>query len=459
MSEKLNHDDISLGARLAATYQHQLRCVAETGQWLHLENGIWSPSIQAPQYAAIDIVREAVTELENEPLRDGERRSARESRHEGAALGLQSHPKRQNVIKTAEPLLAISMAEFDADPWVLNTPSGVLDLRSGALTSAPHLCTKIAGARWEGVEASSQLWSDFLQTLTAGNADLAAYLQRAMGLAMLGEWREKAFWFAYGPPDAGKSVFLNVVAGVLGTYAAHASADTWLRRSNMGGPRDDLVRLRGARLVVTSEIKENTAFDAEVIKKVTGGDTITAAEKYANSITFTPQFCLWFAANDRPGIGVGDGGMWRRLQTIPCVNAVPAERQNPKLAATLISEHGSAILAWMWEGLQRYLEIGLSPCDVIQVENAAYLKATNSLADFADECLRITSNPLHRVGAAQMREAYVGWCKRNFIARPLGVKSFNLCLRKLGIYQGESKIEIDGQKVRAWRGVSLILGS
>jgi phage/plasmid-associated DNA primase len=110
----------------------------------------------------------------------------------------------------------------------------------------------------------------------------------------------------------------------------------------------------------------------------------------------------------------------------------------------------------MWEGLQAYLSEGLGTCAAVEAENEAYLKITNPLADFADECLRITHNSLHRVGAAQMREHYVNWCKRNFISRPLGVKTFNLCLRKMNVLQGEARLEIDGAKVRAWRGVQLL---
>src|SRR5690606_17297245 len=126
----------------------------------------------------------------------------------------------------------------------------------------------------------------FVHTLTGGDAELAAYMQRALGAALIGEHREKHFWVGHGPPDGAKSTFRDAVTSVLGDYHVAADAETWLTRSHVGANRGDLVRLMGARLVTTSEFKRGVRFDPKIIKQITGGDPIVAAAKYESEIEF-----------------------------------------------------------------------------------------------------------------------------------------------------------------------------
>ena len=48
---------------------------------------------------------------------------------------------------------------MDADPNVLGTPSGVLDLRTGSLLSGRPYVSMMVGAQWTGLDTDTARWS------------------------------------------------------------------------------------------------------------------------------------------------------------------------------------------------------------------------------------------------------------------------------------------------------------
>jgi putative DNA primase/helicase len=87
----------------------------------------------------------------------------------------------------ADQQLVVLPEQLDANPWLLNTQSGTVDLRTGLL--APHrredLCTCITSASLDAGQGR-ELFADFLEAITQGDADLRFYLQRLMGYCTTG---------------------------------------------------------------------------------------------------------------------------------------------------------------------------------------------------------------------------------------------------------------------------------
>ncbi len=83
---------------------------------------------------------------------------------------------------------AATTEEWDADPWLLNTPGGVVDLKTGR--QRPHersdRMTKITTATPGG---DCPTWRRFLDEVTGGDVELLAYLQRMVGYALTGRRR------------------------------------------------------------------------------------------------------------------------------------------------------------------------------------------------------------------------------------------------------------------------------
>ena len=111
---------------------------------------------------------------------------------------------------------------------------------------------------------------------------MAAYLQRIAGYCLTGRTDEQVFFFLHGSGANGKTVFLEVLADVLGSYARTAPLDTFMATRGDRQPID-LAGLDGARMVVATETEAGRPWAEARIKAITGGDRIAVRRLYGRS--------------------------------------------------------------------------------------------------------------------------------------------------------------------------------
>jgi putative DNA primase/helicase len=77
----------------------------------------------------------------------------------------------ERLLRTDQSIVVLP-EQLDADPWLLNTVSGIVDLRTGSVR--PHdpqaLCTKITNAPVDRAQGAG-LWEAFLGDITQGDAE------------------------------------------------------------------------------------------------------------------------------------------------------------------------------------------------------------------------------------------------------------------------------------------------
>lgn len=285
-------------------------------------------------------------------------------------------------IAASDPAVAITQDAFDADPMLLNTPSGVMDLETGeVLPCRPEmLMTKIAGAAPEG---PCQRWTAFLDEITGGDRELQAYLKRVAGYCLTGSTVEQVFFFLHGDGANGKSVFIDTLAAALGTYSRAAPFETFAASANPGHPTD-LAGLAGARLVIVSETERGRAWSETRIKAVTGGDMMPARFMRGDFFEYRPGFKLVIAGNHLPRITSFGEAMRRRLQLIPFRVTFPAEKREPRLKDHLLGELGG-IFSWMIEGCADWRERGLAPPAEVSATAAEYFVDEDVVGQWLDE--------------------------------------------------------------------------
>jgi putative DNA primase/helicase len=122
---------------------------------------------------------------------------------------------------------AATTEQWDTDPWLLNTPGGTVDLRSGRLGPCRQdaYCTKSTAVAPDG---GCPRWLAFLDQVTGGDQDMQAFLQRIAGYFLTGAISEQALFFAYGTGGNGKGIFINTLSEISGEYATTASADMFV---------------------------------------------------------------------------------------------------------------------------------------------------------------------------------------------------------------------------------------
>ena len=358
----------------------------------------------------------------------------------------------RNMLFLAQSELAVTPEEFDADSWLLNCPNGALELRTGHLR--PHrredFCTKVTAAPYEPA-ARHGVWDSFL-TAALPDAETREYAQRFAGYGLTGSTREDVFVFCLGPTGGGKTTFVESLRRTWGDYATSADFTTFLARKFSDGPREDLARLAGARLVTSVETRDGRRLAEGVVKLLTGGDTVAARRLYERTFEFCPQFKLLLAANDRPGANASDEALWRRLRELPFPTARPRrEDRDDTVKATLTdpTQAGPAILAWAVEGCAQPLAHRLGEPAAVMRATAAYRTSQQPLADFVGHYCVL--GPGLSVTAASLRETYEAYCKSTGIKHPLAGKAWGDALKGLGCTQ-----RTDGT-ARWWSGIDVLL--
>lgn len=255
----------------------------------------------------------------------------------------------------SDPRLAVEHDVWDSDQFLLGTPEAVVDLRTGASKPADRSAMITRSTSVAPKAGEPMRWLQFIREVTNGDAELAKFLQLALGYCLTGSTREHALFFGFGGGKNGKTVLQSTAARILGDYATTAAMDTFTASRGDKHPTD-LARLDGARMVAASETEEGRAWAEARIKQLTGGDRIAARFMRQDFFEFTPRFKLFIVGNYRPRLHNVDEATRRRFNIIPFLHTPP--NPDKELEEKLTLEHPQ-ILAWMIDGARQWYESGL----------------------------------------------------------------------------------------------------
>ena len=350
---------------------------------------------------------------------------------EGARRDMLSRKK----IAAAEALargrsgIIIGADVWDADPWLLNTPNGVVDLRTGILgPNAPEAyCTKMTAVPPGG---DCPRWRQFLAEITGGDRDLQAYLQRLVGYCLIGQVVEHVLVFLYGTGGNGKGVFLGTIRDVLADYAKAAPADMFTETRNDRHPTE-LAMLRGARLVTAQETDEGRAWDEAKIKALTGGDQVVARFMRGDFFEFTPQLTLIIAGNHKPRLRNVTEAIRRRIHMVPFT--VRIDKPDDGLRDKLRAEW-PGILQWAIEGCLAWGRDRLSPPEAVRVETDEYLVSQDPLGGWIPDCCIVGSTA--KAAHAELYASYANYAEREG-ETAVGPKQFTGLLESKGFRRGK----------------------
>src|SRR5262249_27164787 len=148
-------------------------------------------------------------------------------------------------------------------------------------------------------DSGCPLWLSFLARIFNGDADLIGYMQRLLGYTLTGSTIEQQFGFAYGTGKNGKTVLLGTVAGILADYHRELATRAPGASHSARHP-PDMAGRRGAGFVTAVETQRGRRWDEAKIKKLTGGDILTARFMRQDFFDFLPEFKLFVAGNYKP---------------------------------------------------------------------------------------------------------------------------------------------------------------
>ncbi len=345
---QLGETDTDNAERFARRCEHQVICTPGRG-WLAFDGKRWQRDelrhvVQLAQNTARLIAAEA---------RYRKRSVQRIARTKFAKSSL-SKGGLDRMLDLAKGRLMVKDEVFDANPWLLNTETGTIDLRTGQLKAHDprNFITKIVPVTYDP-KAQCPTFKRFLTQALDGDRDLMEYVQKDVGYTLTGVTTEQVFFFLHGITNTSKSTIANLIRQMLGDYGVHTPTETLLSKQYDNAIPADLARLAGARMVTAIEANWNQQIDEARIKAITGGDPITARFLHQNFFEFLPEFQLWFVANDFPRVRGTDGAFWERVRVIPFRVHIPPEKRDPKLPEKLRAEW-PGILAWAVRGCLKW---------------------------------------------------------------------------------------------------------
>lgn len=284
--------------------------------------------------------------------------------------------------KTDESLRR-SILDFDADPRVVNTPLGPIDLRTHYSARGEPRCTKTLAAAPETVPESP--WTSFLAEAVPDEA-ARQWLQLWAGTLLLGDASSHCLLFVYGPGGTGKSLFAETLLHALGTYASVIPADVLVGSRGSDGAYWKAT-LKGLRLAVVNETGEGDYWNAPQAKSLSGGDLVHARNPYGRPFAFQPSHKLLVVSNDPPQLSKVDDAFRRRMAVVRFDRKPKCPE--PRLKDILRADAAS-VLGWMQAGLIGLEEhfsghLMATMPDAIRASTDAYFEEVDVVGEWLDE--------------------------------------------------------------------------
>lgn len=337
-------------------------------------------------------------------------------------------------------------SDLDTNPYLINTRNYAIDLKkiTPRELDRKDMATKCSSFIFD-VGARCPTWDRFVFQIFNGDVDLIRFIQKAMGYALTGDVSEQCLFILWGSGANGKSTFLNTIQNLMGDYACSTGTETFMRKS--GEMSNDIARLRGMRLVTTSEAEQGKPLSESLIKQITGEDRLTARFLYGEYFSFVPTFKIFMATNHKPKIRGGDYGIWRRIKLIPFTVTIPPAERDRHLSEKLMREN-SGIFNWLLDGYVMWQKEGLRDPDSVIRATEDYRDDMDAVGSFIKERCDVDAGGKYRVQSRTLYDAYVSWCA-NCNERVCSQKYLSLRLQEKGF----RKINSNGW--RGWGGIKL----
>lgn len=373
------------------------------------------------------------------------------------ALSCEGARARKNALDLAavDSRMVVDIRDLNRDPLQLVVKNGVLNLRTGELTTARRedLNTQQAAVTYDP-DAVCPRWREHVKFVTNGDIVLASYLRRAIGYSLTGLVREQSFFMLEGTGANGKNAFIEPVVALLGDYA-QVGTSALITGGDEQHPTI-LADLVGARLVFIDESRQGRPLNVERVKQLTGSKKIKARRMGQDFFQFDAQLKLWIAGNNHPTMKDSSDGIWRRLHRVMFSAKVGDDVKIADYGQLLYEEEGPGILNWAIDGLRDWWQLQtLGQPDAVTRSTAELRDEEDVIAQWLEERVVITLDENDRVPSSTLYTDFCMWAgmagvapsdrpNRTQFGRALGAKKLERWMAR-----------VDGRVTRGFAGIRL----
>ncbi|MBR3208848.1 MAG: hypothetical protein IKF82_01125 [Bacilli bacterium] len=312
--------------------------------------------------------------------------------------------------------VAVTSSEFNKDDYILNTDSGIVDLRTGEITPFDPKAMLSKNTNIKVSFDEPVVWLKFLHGIfERGNAqeteEIIECIQKCLGYSLSGSTKEQCMFLCYGNGSNGKTTFQEIVNHLMGDYGDNVNSEILMQQKMQNTNLFTIAKLKDARYVETDETDEGEKLAEGTVKRMTGSGQMSAAFKYANEFSFTPKFKIWMSTNNKPIIRGTDLGIWRRIFPFPFIHTFTEEEKDKDLPEKLQAE-ADKILGWCIQGFMIYNKLKtIKRPQCLEEEIKEYKDQMDVIAQFiTSECI-VNGSSIANCRATY--KAYKSWCMDN----------------------------------------------
>lgn len=384
--------------------------------------GRWKP---VEEHSLIEAVRRELVSIEVDEHTAAAMRG--DNKAIDKARTLLSRARAAAVARLIIGVLAEDEPTFDAHPDLLNTPTGVVDLRTGEISPADPMLylTKMTDAPYDP-KADRELWTMATEALPP---KVVAWMKIRLGQALTGYTPDDDMLVIFeGAGENGKTAWLIGVRKALGDYAR-----TLPERLLVADPGDHpttLMTLMGARLGAIEELPEGRSLNVKRLKDVVGTPEITARKMRQDDVTFPNTTCLFLSTNYLPIVAETDHGTWRRLALVRFRETYLKRQDHARLkkAGRLTKRHhlgdprvkrhfehnaDPGLLAWLVEGAAEWYALGEKMPDkpkLVEKDTEAWRLDADPILAYVRE--RLVLDEGYAITAVDLADDFNAWLER-----------------------------------------------
>ena len=301
---------------------------------------------------------------------------------------------------------------------------------------------------------STGIFDNFINEALENNQDMIREFSKFVGIALSDIRDLKYVFFLFGPSNSGKSTILNAIKYVVGSDQCSALSFSQLSNEFY------LSSLYGRRLNISGEISGVSTTKLDILKSLSGNDSVLGSYKFKDAFQFDNRCLLVFACNCFPKITdyMEFQSFASRMVVFPFRNIVERENWNTHLLDDLQSD-ARGIVDFAIRGLRRLEKDSQKIFETTEMSRCKndYAGLYDSFSLFADDYIKIERN--HTEASAEIKKVYHKFCLINQYETLHDNQWAQLLKRKFGCMPCTTTIisDIDGseKRVRAYRGIKL----